>query len=205
MKYNNKTYSAKGIGDMTFGFSFLQNIAEGFTGITRFKVSVPTGDENARDEGFRVPLGSGGYSLSLLQSFSKMLDPLRLFGSLGFIFFLQSEYTYGPILYTVEKSPIYNLMLGTEYWFLQSFSLLLKANLIMVSEGRIKATGTRWVDLNDSLTTSDIIPGIKYHIIRNVLFTYLMFVLPVYTKHDSDLSNKPDRKWGLDFGVTGLF
>ena len=197
-------YSASGIGDMRVGISYSWIIPMILAGITNFKVSLPTGDENASDSGFSVPLGTGGYSFSLMQAVSKMIDPVRLFGNIGIVYFLESSYKTGGIKITEEKGTVFSFMFGAEYWLIAQLAFLLKTNYVYITEGQFKYSGVGWSDLNDALQTSDLIGGLRYKILADILYANLLFVLPIYTKHDSGAVNPQDRKWGINFALTGL-
>jgi len=207
IKFGGKSYSSNGVGDTRLGFAYLLKIDENLSGVTNFKITVPTGDEEAEDTGVYVPLGNGGYSFSVMQSFSQMLEQyrIRVLGNVGLVYFFKSEYKKGNTEYDEEKGSVCSAMLGAEYGLNEMTAFVLKSNFVMVFEGRRKASGGTWSDSNDSLMASDIIGGLRFKIIKNIIDAYILVILPVYTKYDSDISDTESRKIGINLGISGLF
>ncbi len=204
LESSGSTYSAKGLGDVKLGFSYFKTFGETLNAVSNLKISLPTGDADASDGSFSVPLGNGGYSFSLLQSLSNQFELLRLFGNIGFVYYLQSKYSVGSYSYKEDRGWVANMMVGVEYFLLQNLALIGKLNYVYVAEGKIKFNSYPWADADDHLQTSDIIPGCKYIILKEILSVYLSFLIPIYTKHDPDVSGAKKRGWGVNFGITGV-
>ncbi len=204
LESSGNSYSAKGLGDVKVGFSYFNTFGETLNSISNLKISLPTGDADASDGNFSVPLGNGGYSFSLMQSLSNQFELLRLFGNIGLVYYLQSKYSVGIYSYKEDRGWVANMMLGVEYFLLQNLALIGKLNYVYVAEGKLKFNGYPWADSNDHLQTSDIIPGCKYIILKDILSVYLSFLIPIYTKHDPDATGAKKRKWGVNFGITGV-
>lgn len=206
LEKDGETYSAQGLGDIKAGISYFMIKGEDpadIQGVTYFNVTTPTGDAEAADKGIPVPLGSGCFSFNLKQTLSKKIGDFRLFGNIGGNYSLPAEYKLAGVeQITDEKGIILDGLLGCEYTIIDSFFASLKGNYVYVGEGRQKFQGT-WYDANDALQTSDVIPGLRYSVMNDALSAVLTFVIPVYTKQDSDADDPQGRSWGVSFTFTG--
>lgn len=211
-----ETYSASGLGDIKIGGAYFTLLGDELTGIspalenlrgvTYLNITAPTGDAEAEDKGVAIPLGNGGFSVNVKQTLTKKIEPVRVFGNIGLIYYLPAEYkpAGGSVKITEEKGMVFSILVGCEYLVMENLYATGKINFVMIGEGRYKWSGT-WYDSNDAMQTSDLIVGGKYVIMPGVLSAYVAIVIPVYTGHDPDAADPRDRSFGANFGVTGLF
>jgi hypothetical protein len=202
-----------GFGDLKLGGTASYKIAS-IDALSSLKVAFPTGDQSAMDGDFNIPMGNGSYNLSLLQSMSIALSsriPFRLFFNTGAVYYSRSRWDYNATMeYQIDHTYALSALFGAEYSPINNMTLQLKANIIYVPERRIRIQSTEsgysssWLEFNDGIIGSDMIAAINYRFPYKLL-CHVLFVLPIYEKHDEDVSEKSWRKWKLDFGITREF
>jgi len=200
------SFEASGLGDISCGLALFRNYMEFFDGTTSLKAVFPTGDNTKSDKGYYIPLGAGEYSFSFYQYLSKTLGDFSMYVNAGIIYSLETKpLIVGSTEYQFHNGNVYSGLLGFEYTLFNNFIFVIKGNYVYVSEGQVKTQWVGWHDANDFLQTSDAIAGIEIDIVKDVLSISVMYIQPVYTKHDPDVENPKKRKSGISFGVSGLF
>jgi hypothetical protein len=103
--YNDTHYIKSGYGDTMLGFTGAFEPSSYFMTLTTARLTLPTGNVNAQDFDYYIPMGYGGYTASLQEtisigSFDMSLFTTRLFISGIGIYYFQSEQKID----TVEKN-----------------------------------------------------------------------------------------------------
>ncbi|MCP4133932.1 MAG: hypothetical protein GY754_23380 [bacterium] len=215
---NDDDFSKWGFGDLNIGGSYFHRFTGILDSVSTVRVVVPTGDEVASalsDDGSdtaTVSLGSGCYSFSFLQSVSRKFEslPLRLYGNIGLILPTRMSIEYSDREVTIDRGNTLSMMVGADYILNESFTFLCKLNFINVFEGSREvrydnnSLPQELVDLNDSVTAMDLIPGARYHFLENYSLM-LMIIIPMIESQDEDLNNPSRRGWKIAAHFEAVF
>lgn len=209
---NISTYEKSGYGDIKLGGSAFFRLLHAIDSTTSLNVTLPTGDEVAQDRGFIVPLGYGAHTISMRESLSGTLNsiPLRIFLALSGVFYASTTLDVdSSSRYIIDKTYSCAAVLGIAY-YLGNFNLQCKLNYVYFPGRRYKYdnsnTGiqTSWSELNDSLQTSDLVPGVKYRFPDRIEGTVLA-IIPIYQKTDSTIPDHGRREWKMFLGIEKSF
>ncbi len=215
LPYMNKTvstYEKRGYGDIKLGASASFRLPGLLDSVSALNFTLPTGDEVAQDRGFIIPMGYGGHTISAREAISlKMSDlPLRLFFAVSGVYYARSTLDVdSSSRYIIDDSYSYAAVIGATC-YLANFQFQCKVNYLHFPGRKYKYdnsnTGieTSWNDLNDSLSTSDLIPGIKYGFPDNIEGSVLA-IIPVYEKPDSAISRSGQRGWKIFLNIEKEF
>lgn len=210
--YNDTHYIKSGYGDTMFGFTGAFQPFEVFSTITTARLTLPTGNVNAQDFDYYIPLGYGGYTASLQEtisigSFDTGLFTTRLFISGIGIYYFQSEQKIDTVeKNTYEPSFAWGVMGGLEFGLTENLDLQLKANYINVNERKYEnntVPGEK-IDADDSVKQVNILPFIKYRFLDDII-GQTGIIYPVKTTQDSDITKIYDAKWKFAFGIEKRF
>jgi hypothetical protein len=207
LEYQGKEYTKKGLGDISVGGVYVWGtMGKGVATMTELAFILPTGDKNATDQDFHVPLGSGSYAFAVTQTFSKLIEGtrVRIFGNVGFRYALDSDYKIANDKVDIQTGNLYSAVIGGEYYVGQRLSIEIKENYALSTEGKQRTNGGSWQDSNDYLQASDFIAAVKYRLKGNWA-AILTAIVPVYTKSDPDVSDPDKRKAAMAFTITKLF
>jgi len=207
LEYQGKEYTKNGLGDISVGGTYVWGaIGGGVATMTDLSFILPTGDKNATDQDFHVPLGSGSYAFAVTQTFSKLIEGtrVRIFGNVGFRYALDSDYKIANDKVDVKTGNLYSALIGGEYYVGQRLSIEIKENYAYSAEGKQQVNGGGWQGRNDYLQASDFIAALKYRLKGNWA-AVLTGIIPVYTKNDPDVSDPDKRKPAMAFTITKLF
>lgn len=204
--YNNM-YSKSGYGDLKLGLKFYYRFKDVCDSISGVKIILPTGDPDASDRYTVIPMGYGSPAVSLLQTFSRNLQDLkiRFFLNLGAVYYFKSEREIGSTSYEIESTHCLSTMAGIEYKYTEKLFFQLKANFIYIPESRYTSDNSdETFDLNDSIKSSDLIPGVRYGF-RDDITGYLLLLIPVYEYQDDDIRDTEHRQWKFFVSLTKKF
>jgi len=210
--YNDTHYIKSGYGDTMFGFTGAFQPFEVFSTITTARLTLPTGNVNAQDFDYYIPMGYGGHTASLQEtisigSFDTGRFTTRLFISGIGIYYFQSEQKIDTVeKNTYDPSFAWGVMGGIELGLTENLHLQLKANYINVSERKYEnntESGEK-IDANDSIKQVNILPFIKYRFLDDIT-GQAGIIYPVKTTQDSDIEKTYDPKWKFAFGIEKIF
>lgn len=210
--YNDTHYIKSAYGDTMLGFTGVFQPFEIFATITTARLTLPTGNVNAQDFDYYIPMGYGGYTTSLQEtisigSFDTGLFTTRLFISGIGIYYFQSEQKIDTVeKNTYDPSFAWGVMGGIEFGLTENLDLQIKANYINASERKYKNNTTpgEKIDANDSIKQVNVLPFIKYRF-RDDIIGQAGVIYPVKTTQDSDIAHPYDAKWKFAFGIEKRF
>jgi len=183
-----------------------------FSTITTARITLPTGNANAQDFDYYIPMGYGGYTASVQETLSIgrfKIGPItaRLFISGTGIYYFESEQKIDTVeKNTYEPSYAWAAMGGLEFGITENLDIQVKGNYINVSERKYEnnATPDIEIDANDSLTQVNILPFIKYRFLDDISGR-AGIIYPVKSNQDSDITKTYDAKWKIAFGIEKRF
>jgi hypothetical protein len=215
LPYTTKTisnYEKSGYGDIKLGSTAYFKLFGMLESKTSLNFTLPTGDEVAQDRGLIIPLGYGSHTISLGETLSKKLDtiPLRIFFSMAGVYYAKSTLDVdSSSRYIIDKSYSTAALLGAAY-YLGNFNLQCKINYVYFPGRRYKYDNTNtgiqtsWTDLDDSLQTSDLIPGVKYRF-PDYIEGSVLAIIPVYEKTDGNIPEPEKREWKMFLSIAKTF
>ncbi|MCP4129907.1 MAG: hypothetical protein GY754_02715 [bacterium] len=176
-------------------------------------LAFPTGAVDAVDGDQNVPLGAGAMASYFSLALSQQISIVRLFvdGGVGFYWYnadYEVELSGTTTQYIIDKAPTYYGLVGIEFTFFKMFMLSGKINYVYNGESQVEEPtavdpAPKTYPAGDYLVSSDLVFMVKFYIIED-LALYTSFLVPVYTKYSSSLSDSEveARTWGMSVGVS---
>jgi len=209
MSYYDKEAEVNGIGDVTIDASYIWPFADsGNVFNTRFYVKLPTGDSEAMDGGYLVPLGTGSLDLMIGLKFVKDTYKYSLLGNLLFRKNGVNKKTVQMIDvsdpshiitsdYDITNGNMYNLSAFGRLSVASRWELWLGASAIIVEDGETKYTTvdnqTTTTEIgefsnNQGMTLIDVYPGFTYSF--GVVRPYFGLKIPVVSSYENDVDKE---------------
>lgn len=225
LKQSGVKYSANGLGDMSLGLDYSIINDENWDVSTILGVTFPTGDVEAKGSAngktITVPLGSGAYSINLVQNVSyNFTSDFRVFASGTFRYFTDTDYTsyenngncqttVGAILEPYcrkheEKGMLLAGLVGSEYKFRDDMSVTGRFSLVDIEAGKQSFNGGPMLTTADALLAGDASLTLKWRFFGNATFG-VTGIYPVLTRFDPSAVNPEDRTWGISFAFLTQF
>lgn len=210
--YNDTHYIKSGYGDTMLGFTGAFEPSSYFTTITTARLTLPTGNVNAQDFEYYIPMGYGGYTASLQETISTdKFDTgpftIRLFISGTGIYYFESEQKIDLAeKNTYDSTYAWAVMGGIEFSISENLDLQIKANYININERKYEnnVNPNVKVDADDSAKQINVLPFIKYRFLDDTT-GQAGIIYPAKTIQDSDLAQTYDAKWKFAFGIEKRF
>lgn len=210
--YNDTHYIKSGYGDTMLGFTAYFEPLDILSGSTTARITLPTGNVNAQDYGYYVPMGYGGYTASLQQAISSgnfSAGPLsvRLFISGIAIYYFESSLQIDASEKdTFDSTYSWAAMGGVEVSITKNLDILVKGNYISFKERRYKSSAapTVWVDADDEVSQINFLPFIKYRFLDDISGQFGI-IYPIKSTQDKDIATTYDAKWKMVFGIEKRF
>ena len=209
MEYYDREAEANGIGDVTIDASYIWPFADsGNVFNTRFYVKLPTGDSEAMDGGYLVPLGTGSFDLMIGSKFVKDTYRYSLLGNLLFRKNGVNKKTVQMIdasdpshiitsNYDITNGNMYNLSGFGRLLVAPRWELWLGAGAIIVGDGETKYTTvdnqTTTTEIgefsnNQGMTLLDVYPGFTYSF--GVVKPYFGLKIPLLSSYENDVDKE---------------
>lgn len=209
MEYYDREAEVNGVGDVTIDASYIWPFADsGSVFTTRFYVKLPTGDSEAMDGDYLVPLGTGSLDLMIGSRFVKDAYRYSLLGSLLFRKSGVNKKTVQMIDasdpshiitsdYDITNGDMLNLSGFGRLLVAPRWELWLGASAIIVGDGETKYTT---VDNQSSITESgefsnnqgmtllDLYPGLTCNF--GVVKPYFGLKIPVVSSYKNDVDKE---------------
>ncbi len=210
--YNDNQYTKNGYGDTLLGLTAYFDLSEILSSKTTVRFTFPTGNVNAVDFYYYIPLGYGGYTSSLQESISfNTFDagPVSIrvfFSGLGVYYFSSTQQIDMVEKNTFDKSFAWSIMGGCEIGLTENLSIEIKANYINIAERLYKnsAFPGQTFDANDSVKQLNILPFIKYMFFDD-LSGQAGLIYPLKSTQDSDIATTYDARWKIVLGIEKRF
>ncbi len=206
VEHEGNEYSKTGLGDVSVGFGWLAFSSKDSESVTNFAVTLPTGDSEAEDGGYAVPLGSGGYSFFLSQNLIYRLGQSRfsLLGEAGFRYFADAEYKIFNTTEELRRGNQFFAMGGLQYQATEKLKLNGKMKYTYVGEGESRLAGQSWKDSDDAVNALDLILSGTYKAYKKY-WLELGLVVPVATGYGDGVEDEEDRGVGVTASVYTRF
>jgi len=210
--YDNTHYIKSGYGDTMMGVMFSVSPFDAFTSSTTVRMTFPTGNVNAQDFNYYIPMGYGGYTASIQESistndFDAGFADIRLFASGIYIYYFTSSQQIDQVeKNTFDKSYAWSVMGGIEFGLTENLALQCKMNYIVMPERKYESSVTpgEWIDANDSIKQINILPFIKYQFLDDIS-GQAGLIYSVKTTQDTDISTTYDPKWKIAWSIEKKF
>ncbi len=210
--FSDTHYVKSGYGDTMLGLTCIFRPSSFFTAKTAARVTLPTGNVNAQDFGYFIPMGYGGYTASLQQTFSLGEFDLgfisfRLFaGGVGIYYFESTLQSDMVEKYNFKKSYAWAGMGGIDIGLTDNLHWLVKGNYIDVRERKYESSAAPgvWTDVNDSVKQINAVSFIKYNF-TDELSGQAGLIYPIKSDQDKDLAKTYDAKWKVTWGIEKRF
>lgn len=213
--YNDNHYIKNAYGDIALGLSGSFKPFRYFSGSTTVRGTLPTGNANAQEDGCFIPMGYGGYTGSVQQSFSigafdAGFISFRLFVSgIGICYFKSSREIDAVTKNNFEKAYAWSGMGGIDIGLGDSLNIEVKGNYIRLKEREYRVetdppapSGT--ITADDSVKQINIIPVIKYRFLDDVS-GLAGIIYPLKTTLDSHITKVYDARWKIVMGIEKRF
>ncbi|MCP4134619.1 MAG: hypothetical protein GY754_26835 [bacterium] len=219
LMYQDRFYTKTGLGDLKLGLSWFIEPTSGLSFTTGAKVTIPTGNSSSKSKDFVVATGHGSYTASVLQSAALSLGgnppAFKIFMNGGIVYYGKTDRDHDTLArYNIDASFLFSAMAGVEYAVFDRLFVQAKASFTVNPEGSYQSitrtsdtgvwTTSAWTDMNDALTTLDVIGVARYTILKRTNFR-MMFIYPVYEWQDDDLAKEQKRRWKLFFNLERSF
>lgn len=210
--YNDTHYIKSGYGDTMIGVMFSISPLDAFTSSTTARLTFPTGNVNAQDFNYYIPLGYGGYTASIQESISSNdfdagFADIRLFASGIYIYYFTSSQQIDQVeKNTFDKSYTWSVMGGVEFGLTENLALQCKVNYIVIPERKYESSVNpgEWIAANDSIKQVNILPFIKYQFLDDIS-GQAGLIYPVKTTQDSDITTTYDPEWKIAWSIEKRF
>lgn len=209
LEFEGKTYETSGLGDVAGGIAYRLVNMNRFQAVSTLKATFPTGDAEATDGDFSVPLGLGTYSFYVNQSLSGFLDKakhIKLHAAAGYRYYMDADYTVGDVDTEMDKGDVYNASAGIGFHFHQlKYPIIadVKFSFFQSNEGQVKYESGEWLDADDYVQTMDVIPTVRVGLYKNISLM-AGAVIPVSSKYDDD-AEEETRSVSYLLALTSLF
>lgn len=206
VEHEGKKYSKAGLGDISVGFGWLAFSNTDSESVTSFSVTLPTGDAEAEDGGYAVPLGSGGYSFFLSQSLIYRLgqSAFTVLGEAGLRYFTDTKYKIFNTEEELRRGNQLFAMGGLQHQTTDKLRLNSKLKYTYVAEGESRLAGQGWKDSGDAVNALDLILSGTYKAYSKY-WIELGVVIPVATGYDNSVDDEEDRSIGFTASVYTRF
>lgn len=210
--YNNTHYVKSGYGDTMLGFTGYFQPFDSISSTSALRITFPTGNTNAQDFDYYIPLGYGGYTSSFQEtvsigSFDTGPVSLRLFISgIGIYYFKSNQKIDSVEKNTYDPSYSWGVLAGLDFGITENLDFQIKGNYINVKERKYVNNTVPGVknNANDSVKQINILPFIKYRFLDDITGE-AGIIYPVKTTQDSSLATTYDPKWKLIFAIEKRF
>ena len=210
--YNNSHYIKSGYGDTMLGLTYSFDLNNFLSCSTTGRITFPTGNVNAQDFYYFIPMGYGGYTTSLQQNistdyFNAGPASIRLFLSGVGVFYFSSTQRIDQVeKNTFDKTYSWSLMGGIDYQATDNLNVQLKFNYIYVPERQYNTSldPEKWVDANDSVKQYNLLPFIKYRFFDDIT-GQIGLIYPLKTTQDNNINDPFDAKCKFVFGLEKRF
>lgn len=210
--YNDTHYIKSGYGDTMLGFTGVFHPLGFLTSSTTARITLPTGNVNAQDFGYYVPMGYGGYTSSFQECVSigrinMGIFAIRLFISgIGIYYFESTMQLDATEKDTFDKTYAWAVMGGAEFGLTKNLDVQIKGNYLNMKERRYKSSTapTQWVDADDEVKQINILPFIKYRFPDNIAGQFGI-IYPLKSMQDDSITKTYDAKWKMVFSIEKRF
>jgi len=210
--YEETHYIKSGYGDTMFGLAGAFQPLSFFSIITTARITLPTGNVNAQDFDYYIPMGYGGYSSSLQQTlsigrFDTGLITIRLFFSGIGIYYFESEQKADDIeKNTFDKTTSWSAMGGLELGLTENLDIQCKGSYTVVNERKYENNSApgESLDADDYIKQISIIPFLKYRFLDDIS-GQAGIIYPLKTAQDDDIEKTYDPKWKAIFAIEKRF
>ena len=220
-RFGGEDLTDEGLGDIATSVKYIIS-KEKFRLVSTLFIKFPTGNNKQFEDGKeRLSLGTGSYDWIWSESILLKTDrfkKIRYLGGLSYRYNGRGDYSEkgtisgvtGNYTFNNKKGDVLFGFAGVE-WLTPKPKLRAYFNLAGMyiwagDEEYHNDTYTVNVkrDLDDSLGTFDVIPGIKYQITKKSA-ARLGAIIPVYTQYDPDIEDEKSRGISVDFGFDYIF
>lgn len=209
MKYYDKDVTASGIGDVTIDASYIWPFADsGNVFNTRVCVKLPTGDSEAMDGGYLVPLGTGSLDFLIGSKFVKDTYKYSLLGNLLFrkngvnkktVQMIDASDPSHMITsdYDITNGDMFNISTFGRLAVGSRWELWLGAGAVVIGDGETKyttvdnqssTTETGGFSNNQGMTLLDLYPGLTYNL--GIIKPYFGLKIPVVSSYKNDVDKE---------------
>jgi len=220
-RFNKEELSDSGLGDVSIDLEYLTK-RERFLLIHSLYIKFPTGNNKQFEGGReRLPLGSGSYDLILSEAAmlkSDRWESIRWIGGLSYRYNGQSDYSELSSISGITDSFQFKNKAGDSLggfggliYFTPIKNLLAYCNISGLyawasREEYYNNARTLTVnrEMDDSLLTFALLPGIKYKFSKKSAVR-LGMIVPVYTKFDPDVTEEKQGEFMVDIGLDYVF
>ncbi len=208
--FDNNHYVKSGYGDTMFGITRSFEKIFFFSSKTTARITIPTGNVNAQDFDYFIPMGYGGYTTSLQESLSfneinAKYTTIRMFiGAIFVYYFTSSQQIDSTSKYTFDNNYSLSLMAGAEFHVTENCDLQFKINYIDIKGRKYKTESSGWNSAHDSVKQLNLMPFVKYRLMDEVSGKFGI-IYPVKTFQDSNLAYTYDPKWKMVMGIEKRF
>ncbi|HOP62747.1 MAG TPA: hypothetical protein PK358_04905 [Spirochaetota bacterium] len=210
--YNDTHYIKSGYGDTMLGFTGSFSPFNAFTSSTTARMTLPTGNVNAQDFDYYIPMGYGGYITSIQESistgnFNIGFTNMRLFMSGIYIYYFTSTQKADTSeKFTFDRTYSWSVMGGVELVLTTNLNIQFKTNYIFIPERKYKSSSSQgeWTEADDSIRQINVLPFIKYRFLDDIT-GQAGLIYPVKTTQDSEVSHSYEPEWKIAWGVEKKF
>jgi hypothetical protein len=216
MSYSNYDAESAGVGDISLAASYASKLKDSKAWGANVEIKLPTGDAEALDGDYLVPLGSGSVDFSLgveylmpfLSGKLQFGSTIRINGS-GTKKTEATDETGGGVIstsYDITNGSLIVLKCLYARVLKPRLSGTLQTSCVIIGDGE-----TDWKRTDEADNASqgnysnrqgtfllDLTPGVRYHFKH--FYTYLNFSIPLITARD-DLNREDDRSLSFRFGM----